>query len=386
MVVALCAPLARTGQDRNQLAEALGIDPDEAWTLVSQLLSDPHPLVASGAGVWVRTEMETAQIRQWWERLPNEVDTGDLPTQEELDRWAEARTLGLIRHFPMKLTPEVVCLLASALATKVSWEAPFEVVDAEALQPSSWPTTLRRALRSPEGSPWHHEYLAEADSCGLVAVHLATASDGLLVGSVIAADPAVPAGDVLAAAEEIVTSEATQAASVARRSLFDLPLGDGPLWSISEEEVRTTEPDGREERVVSVLPAWSAETELDLTDDEALGFPVAARAVAGALGLRNFLYEAKQTAMARYHAVGFEAAAITHLAIATSAKVPRPGKRRTALVRFAHPFAVVAAAFDDPRDSGQAAPSVWHGLPVFSAWVTNPTDAEAPNRGDPIPA
>ncbi len=63
-------------------------------------------------------------------------------------------------------------------------------------------------------------------------MHLAGARGGLLVGSVIAAGQAVPASDVLAAAEKIITTEARQAGSVTRLSLFDLPLGDGPVWSI----------------------------------------------------------------------------------------------------------------------------------------------------------
>ena len=39
-------------------------------------------------------------------------------------------------------------------------------------------------------------------------MHLTGARGGLLVGSVIAADPAAPASDLLAAAEEIITAEA----------------------------------------------------------------------------------------------------------------------------------------------------------------------------------
>jgi hypothetical protein len=200
-----------------------------------------------------------------------------------------------------------------------------------------------------------------------------------MVGSVIAADQAVPASDVLAAAEEIITAEARQAGSVARLSLFDLPLGDGPVWSIGEEQVDTTALDGREEQVISVLPAWSAQTDLDLRDDEALGFAAAARALAEALELGDWRYDARQVAMARYSAVGFEAAAVTGLAVAMSAKVSRPGRRRVATVRFAHPFAVVAAAFDDrPARHASPVPSAWHGLPVYSAWVSEPTDADPP--------
>jgi hypothetical protein len=48
-------------------------------------------------------------------------------------------------------------------------------------------------------------------------------------------------------------------------------------------------------------------------------------------------------------------------------------------LRFAHPYAVVAltvsAATEGSQDAGEAAgPSAWHGLPVFSAWVSEPED------------
>jgi hypothetical protein len=86
----------------------------------------------------------------------------------------------------------------------------------------------------------------------------------------------------------------------------------------------------------------------------------------------------RTTPAARYSAVGFEAA-VTGLAVAVSAKVSRPGRQRVAAVRFAHPFAVVAAAFDDPRArDASPVPSAWHGLPVFSAWVSEPSDADPP--------
>src|SRR5712692_4257698 len=344
MVVALCATVAGDEQARGELAEVLGADPVPAAAFAAGLLADPHPLVAAGAGVWVRPARETARIKQW---LAAVVDTGDIPTQEEIDRWAAERTLGLIERFPIALTSDVVCLLASALASRVSREVPFDVVDAAALGPGPWSARLRRVLRPPRGDPRHRQYLAGTDRAGTVGVHLTGARGGLLVGSVIAADPAVPASDVLATAEEIITAEARQAGSVARLSLFDLPLGDGPVWSIGEQQADTTAPGGREEQVICVLPAWSAQTDLDLRDDEALGFATAARALAEALELGQRRYDARQAAMARYSAVGFEAAAVTGLAVAMSARVSRPGRRRVATVRFAHPFAVVAAAFDD---------------------------------------
>ena len=78
--------------------------------------------------------------------------------------------------------------------------------------------------------------------------------------------------------------------------------------------------------------------------------------------------------------LGFEAGAVTALAVAASAVITRPGVRRTAELRFGHPFAVVAVAAGDaqPQDSDRPVPpSPWHGLPVFSAWVADPEDAAA---------
>ena len=165
--------------------------------------------------------------------------------------------------------------------------------------------------------------------------------------------------------------------SVPRLSLSHLPLRDRTVWSIGEKQVdAAAAPDGLEEHIVSVLSAWSAQPDVDLRDDEALGFTAAARAVARHQ-LRDQRYYARPVAMARYSAVRFEAAAATGLAVATSARVHGPVRRRVATVRFAHTFGVVAAAFDDRRSHhDNPAPSAWHGLPVFSAWVREPADGD----------
>jgi hypothetical protein len=376
MLVALCAPVG-DDEARAELAKVLGADPLEAAQFAAELLDRPHPLVAAGAGLWIAPAVSSAAMERWRAGLPDVVTTGDIPTQEALDAWATACTLGLIEHFPLEVTPDLVCLLATALATKVSWEVPFDVVDAKELAPSPWATGVQRVLRAPRQDPRHRQYIAESDRAGTVGVHLTGARGGLVVGSVIAIDQKMPAAEVLAVAHAIVSAEVRAPRSVAGRSLFDLPLGDGAIWTITEEAVETTSPDGREEAVTSVLPAWSADTTVDL-DHEDLGYPAAARTIKKALGLPNLRYEAKQTALARYSAIGFEAAAITHLAIASSRPSTRPGYRRDATLRFGHPFAVVAVAGEDRRAaSSTGTPNPWDGLPVFSAWVSEPAEAEA---------
>jgi len=374
LVLALCGSLEGEG-----LTDPLGMQRAEAFKAAEALVEDPHPLVALAAAVWSRSWVDTPVWRRWQAGLPEVIGRGDVPAQDGLDAWAREHTLGLVGAFPLQVTPAVLAVLASAVACRVSWEKPLDVVEASQLgSHSSWAETLQRVLRAPAGDPRHRHYLCDTPDAGLVGVHVADARGGMVVGSVIAADPAVSPGAVLAAAEEIVTADARQRHSMTGRSLFDLPLGDQRIFTIREEAVDTTVASGREERFVSVLPAWSASTRIDL-DDEALGFPAAARSVAGALDLADFAYAAAQSAVARYSAVGFEAAAVTALAVAVSAPRHRPGLRRTATIRFAHPYAVVAAT-TDRRHLDSSAGQAWHGLPVFSAWITDPCDADHPDH------
>jgi hypothetical protein len=306
------------------------------------------------------------------------VDTGPVPGQAELDAWARRQTLGLIDRFPLEDGAMLIWLLATALAARVSWERPFDLAPASALGSASpWATTLTRVLRTPQGPgtgrvPGHDQFIAATDAAGDVAVHAASARDGLLVVSVAAA-PEVPAAEVLSAAYDLGTALVTSR-PLTRRSLSDLPLGEGPAWTISEERAYTAAPDGREERCTAVLPAWSAHSTHHLADPR-LGFAAERHAVDPIDP-----WQATLAAMAQYTRTGFEAGAVTALGIALSAVAQQSGEVRTAELRFGHPFAVVAvgAGNADPQDRHCPGPhGPWHGLPVFSAWVADTEDAAA---------
>jgi hypothetical protein len=355
LLLALCAPAAE-GKMLNGL---LGGDPADAASLAAGLLARPVPLVPAAAAVWHRPGRLTGVAARWLAGLPPSVTTGPLTSQAELDGWARRGTLGLIERFPVALDPSLYLLAATVLATRVSWERPFDLAPASAFGRSSpWAGTLSRVLRTPDG-PGHQQLVAATPATGDVAVQVARARGGVAVISVAAA-PGVPAGDVLAAAYNLAPALATGRA-VDRRSLFDLPLGEGPLWSVTERSAPVRSADGREERCTAVLPAWSASSEHDLSDP-GLGFAAVAQALAP-----GDPWQARQAAMARYTRVGFEAAAVTAVAVAMAMRVPRPGLIRTAELRFGHPYAVVAVVTGD---------GPWQGLPVFSAWVARPEDAE----------
>jgi hypothetical protein len=350
LLLALAAPAA-TGPAREALVEVLGVDVDQARAVAAALLAEPHPAVASAIAAW-RSEIAGEALDAWFAGLPATVETGAMPSQAEADEWARERTLGLIDKFPLALTREVVLVLASALATKVSWQIAFDLVPAAELgSASQWSGRLTQVLRSPRR---HHAFIATTERAGDVAVHTATSTDGLAVTSVIASAE-VAAADVLAAAHEVVLGSARP------RSLFDLPLGDCPLWTLTEQP----SPSGHDERVIAVVPTWSARSDHRL-ETPVFGFPAAAEALIGLLPPGAYDFVAKQSAMARYSRTGFEAAAVTAIGIRATALHSGPGVRRTAVLRFGHPYAVVAVA--------QGTES-WDGVPVFSAWVAEPEDA-----------
>ena len=362
LLLALVAP-ASSGTDRDALTEVLGCDAGAAAQAAAELLAHPHPVVASAAALWTSGGAELSPaFGRWRAALPPQVTVGDLPGQAGLDHWAREHTFGLIDRFPIR-DDNLYLVLASALATKVSWMVPFDVAPGASLgHASPWATRLRQVLRTPRHDG-HIQYVAVTPDAGDVIVHAARATGGLLLVSVAAA-PEVPAATVLAVAHRIGIQQAT-GGIVQRRALTDLPLGEGPLWLVREVTAAS-------DACTAVLPAWSANSNHKLRDPS-LGFAAAKNAIAPG----PEPWQAMQSAMARYSRTGFEAAAVTALAIELAALVP--GRRREAELRFAHPYAAVAIA-TDPEGAGQdgdarASHGPWHGLPVFSAWVSEPEDA-----------
>jgi hypothetical protein len=361
LLLALCAT-ASDGAARKSLNATLGCDCGDAASLAAALLASPHPLVPAAAAAWYGDGPATDAAGRWLAALPPCVTASPMPGLADLDDWARRHTFGLIGRFPGAPDPTLRLLVATVLATRVSWATPFDLAPVTALGPlSPWAGQLSQVLRTP-GDPGHEQYVAAASVAGDVAVHTAWASGGGLSVTSVAAAPGVPASQVLAAAYDVATAGAA-GREVARRSLFDLPLGDGPLWSVAERRAAVTSASGREEQCTAVLPAWSARIRLELAAPD-LGFGTALSALAP--GQPS---DAVQVAVASYTRVGFEAAAITSAWAGSAPPQAREGVVRTAELRFGQPYAVVAVAADW---SGRGP---WHGLPVFSAWVEQPQDA-----------
>ena len=361
------------GVERAELELAVGCSADEASELLEAFLSEPPPALKAAIAVWVRIVDATRELAAWVERLPSAVESGFMPTQQHANEWVDRHTLGLIKQFPLAVDSLRIAL-ASALATRVSWKSPFDLVAAsEHLSESSpWRGSVERVLWDKVAV---NASLTETSAAGVVAVHEAVAQEGLTVISV-SADPSVDRVAVLEAAHEIAAHIAT-GAQLPRCSLFALPLGDGHSWTITEREKPSWHAGQQSERIAGVsLPAWHLNGELELKRSARFAAVPALEVLRQLIGPRpDDQTEAKQVAVASFTRYGFQAAALTVFAVRASA-VRNPnetGTERTAIVRFDHPYAAVAiSGHPNPpsRDTRFA------GLPLFSAWIATPVEAE----------
>lgn len=147
LLLAACVSAA-AGDLRAALEEVLGCSADEAGELLAAFMAAPPPALRAAIALWVRASDATEKLAAWVRGLPAAVESGPMPTQQEANAWAERSTLGLIKSFPVEIDESTRIVLASALATKVSWWAPFDVVPAaEHLgETSPWRPKVERLL------------------------------------------------------------------------------------------------------------------------------------------------------------------------------------------------------------------------------------------------
>jgi hypothetical protein len=381
LLLAACGTAA-LGPERDELESVLGCSASEAASLLAQFLDAPPPALHTALALWVRSSDRSTRLVEWSAGLPRAVERGPMPSQTEADAWAARRTSGLIDRFPLAITALTRMILASALATKVTWQRSFEIVPVESHMRASSPWSGRVDHVLLDRAPVLPLMLAHTEAAGVVAIHFGVANEELAVVSV-AADPDVDRHLVFEAAYEIGRRCRGDTLSEARCSLFDLPVGPGHSWEISEDEIATHNPGDRSESIVSAtLVDWSIKSMLDLQRSERFGVEPALGALLGLIGAHQDTdaFDAVQSAVASYTAKGFEAAAITGFGIHATAAFRSPeakGLKRTARLFFDHPYAAIALA-GCPSDF--TAPRATHtdlfGLPLFSAWVGDPREPQ----------
>lgn len=367
LLLALVGP-ASQGVDRRDLEAVLGTTLDDAAERARTLLSEPHPAVSALAAVWDR-ELGPA-FDAWAKTLPDVVERGPVPDQAHANAWASAHTNGSIDEFPLDIDGLTRLVLASALATDIRWGTPLGTVEDLG---GEFGNAVNRALSLQHGL----QFVAETDAAGPVAVAAPYSSSALEVLSVIAA-PDVSSHDVDMAAHQIAAM--LRGDERRARRLPAEELTDGHAWTVTERrEQRSGGPQVQAE-FRSFLPAWSATSNHDLA--QAPGVRTVFDTLTGFARPEDLPvnFTAKQTAVASYSRTGFKAAAVTAMGM-RAAGMPSFHEvlvRRIEL-RFNRPYAVLACA---ARHDG---PAAWRGVPVFSAWVTEPQDVEPDVTGPPRP-
>ncbi|MEI8409326.1 MULTISPECIES: serpin family protein [unclassified Kribbella] len=330
-LLALLAALA-DGPARTELDEAAGGPYDG-------LLQTPELRMA--LGLWTRPEIP---LQPGVDRfLPPEV-RGQLTDQAALDAWVVEQTNGLLKRMPISLNDDVLLVLASALALRTKWALPF----------NEYPRGERRWLsRADHDLESVQVYDGPAGPLTVVTV----VGTGEFDVRLIAGESGRGRRAVLAAALELsgdgVSGVELLAGSSSSRwkRLFS---SERPAPAVEVIESMSPTP-----TVVLSMPYFEVDAEHDLLEHpEVFGLTSAMDNSRGHFpGLSPIplaVNQAKQAVMARFSATGFEAAAVTAMAMAAGS-APMPGGKALK-VSLDQPFGFIAVH----RPTG---------IPVVAGWV-----------------
>ncbi|WP_328929251.1 serpin family protein [Streptomyces sp. NBC_00190] len=329
------------GPARAELAEALGIPAQAAAEAARELLAGLGGVrgLQAATGLWTKDELPLKE--DWSAKLPAGTRgrlTGDEDTDREaLDRWARDRTDGLIDRMPVALPEgdeEAKLILASALALRLRWEHPFRELNGQAGQ---GPWAGRNVPWLSRTTPSLDDVRVARGTAGAVTVLEVAGTDDVDV-HLLLGEPAAPADQVLETGIAAVTGTAPPVTG------SSLPEGDpGPGLTVRTVDSYAPQPQLRVDTV-----AFSLHAEHDLLEHAPLfGLETAADAdhghFPGISPVPLAIGAARQSVLARFHAAGFEAAAVTAVRAGFGGAAPRAKYRaRRAEVRFDRPFGFLA--------------------------------------------
>ncbi|MFF5974194.1 serpin family protein [Streptomyces sp. NPDC012769] len=295
------------GPARTELEDALGMPADRAAVAARELLAGLSriPGVGSAVGLWTRPRVRPRDA--WAGGLPEatlgRLGADDAESKRLLDAWAAERTGGLIPAMPVRVTEETDLVLATAQAVRTSWLRPFREGD---MCPEDGPWAGRElaALHRTTGL-LDRVGVAETDA-GPLTVLRVLGSTGVDVHLLLGPEEA-ECGAVLKAGVDVL-------AGTFRTVPGDLlPLGE-PGPGLYVRQVRST---SREPYLAVTTSPFSLTAEHDLTAlHELFGLTTARDDTRGHFpGICDVpplaVRQARQAAMARFGAKGFEAASVT---------------------------------------------------------------------------
>ncbi|AWT45275.1 MULTISPECIES: serpin family protein [Streptomyces] len=328
------------GPARAELAEGVGLPAGEAASAARELLAGLRAMrgLDSALGLWTK---RTLELREAWEAgLPvgaHGVLTGDEDTDRgALDAWAARHTGGLVEAMPVVLEKDTELVLASALALRTRWPRPF---DDFPLRVGHGPWQGRTLLGLGRRSTLLDRVGVADTPHGLVTGLTVHGGNGIDVRLLLGEEGMTP-GQVLAAGVGIVAG---------RHPVLPgprLPLGEvGPGLRVVRELSRTPDPPVLDVTTVAYDVAASHDL---LALHEVFGLTAARddsvghfSGISGSLPLA--VNSARQAAVARFDAEGFQAAAVSSFGVAGAGAVPRLRWRTTRVeAAFERPFGFLA--------------------------------------------
>ncbi|QES46833.1 proteinase inhibitor I4 serpin [Streptomyces venezuelae] len=354
------------GPARTELAEALGIPAEAAAEAARELLAGLAGVrgLETATGLWARRDLPLEE--PWTAGLPPGTRgelTGEPDTDRAvLDHWAAEHTGGLIDRMPVPVFPDTLLVLASALALQLTWLQPFT----ERPRPITAGPWAGRTVRGLGRWTSLLDRVRVADTTAGPLTLLEVVGDGGVDVHLVLGEPAAGPGEVLAEGIAAVTGGGGGAGArpVAGSAL---PEGTpGPGLDIRRELSYSPEP-----RLAVQTVAFSVEAQHDLlaqarlfgletaSDDRFGHFP-------GISGKPMAIGAAAQSALARFHAEGFEAAAVTAVAMAPGGAAPPRPRYRTRRIGLVidRPFGFLAVH----RTSKLVLAAGWVADPLPGSW------------------
>jgi len=341
-----------TGRALDQLTAATGVAPDVALTSglgVMQLIQT-IPDAGAALGLWVRDGVTLEA--SWASRMPEgTVRALPLPLGEatrQLDEWAAHNTGGLIKELPIAITDRTLLVLAAAIFTKLRWMQSYDSAQVRFNGEKIWGlSATEHDLTRFAIIDWRGESVGRFVSRGEghVDVHL------------LAGDEGIPGCVVVRAGIEALTGKATV------RSADEIEEHD----SAGCLRVKTTS--GEAPVGIVQVPPFEITARHDLADTpDVFGIRTALdprHAHFPGIAERLAIDQAGQSACARFHRLGFDAAALVTIGFGLGIDDIELRTVKVIEMLFDRPFGFLAVH----RPTG---------LVLFAGWVTNPADAEEP--------
>lgn len=352
----LLAVLASSADEpgRAELAEAVGLPARQCMDAARDALKliDDADGVDAALGVWAQAAVQVSP--DWSGRLPSgnfgEISGDPSLDQPKLDAWARENTRGLIDRFPVETHPELMLILATAVALRTTWTRSFSD---EALVPKGGAWAGQRLAGLQRTTRELDDVRTARTPAGAVTLTRIEGDNGLDVHLVLGDEGRSPAQVLPAAMSALEDAHEL-------RTGTDMLAADDPGGAPGVRLVAA-----QRASLALTTVRFTVRSEHNLLENaDIFGLVTVSRPNGGHFSeiapVPLCVDQAKQSSIAIFSATGFEAAAVTAIGMRM---VSMPVYRARGLqVTYDRPFGFLAVH----RASG---------LVLFAGWVDEPQSA-----------